>query len=249
LEYLLALCRRLPDRKTADREPRKSLLLEPFERCKPERFVHAALDDAEQHALAGLGIPGEAAAFRPAQRKFHRCARRLLGRRIRRALVEDHRDIRTESALDLHRALRVQEYVRAVDWRAESHALLRELPHPGQAEDLVAAGIRENGARPMHEAVQAAMRADYLGTRPQHQVEGIREDDLGAAVDEFLGRDALDRSVGADRHEGRSLDDAAREREPPAARTAVTGQEFELHGRPSRSASAAGSGVTNIASP
>ena len=61
-----------------------------------------------------------------------------------------------ERALDVHRILRRQAHLAAIDGRAELHALLRDLSQVLQAEDLEAAGIREDGARPADVFVQAA---------------------------------------------------------------------------------------------
>ena len=114
-EDALALLERFADGKAADREARKAMPLEPFERGEPERRVHAALDDAEQHALAGLR--SKARRLRYDQRSDSSMDSRasLFGRGVRRALVEHHRHVRAERALDLHRALGVQEHFRAVD--------------------------------------------------------------------------------------------------------------------------------------
>jgi hypothetical protein len=93
----------------------------------------------------------------------------------------------------------------------------------------------------MHEIVQVAVPADDLGAGPQHQVEGIAENDLRAALDEFLRRHRLDRAVGADRHERRRFDAAALELQPRPSRPAGAFQQREFH----RSARA----LMNIASP
>ena len=57
---------------------------------------------------------------------------------------------------------------------------------------------------------------DALGARPQHQMIGVAEDDVGAGVAHLLRVERLDRRDGADRHEGRRADDAhAASRFPP----------------------------------
>ncbi len=70
----------------------------------------------------------------------------------------------------------------AIDGRLEAHALLGDLAHGREAEHLEAARVGEDGLVPVHEAMQSAVRADDLGARPQHQVEGVAEDDLCADV-------------------------------------------------------------------
>src|SRR3546814_8792953 len=79
--------------------------------------MHAALDDAEKciRIVRMLRL----AARRPACGQFHRAARLLLGRRIRRAFVELHDDVRAERVLDFDRALGCQED--AVTIRSEEH--------------------------------------------------------------------------------------------------------------------------------
>ena len=42
----------------------------------------------------------------------------------------------------------------------------------------------------MHEPMQAAMRRDDFRARPQQQVEGVAEYDLGAKACQFLAEDA-----------------------------------------------------------
>jgi len=51
--------------------------------------------------------------------------------------------------------------------------------------------------------VQAAVPANYLTPRPQQEMEGVAEDDFGAACSDLLRCDALHRAVGANRHERR----------------------------------------------
>src|SRR5690606_19503489 len=63
----------------------------------------------------------------------------------------------------------------------------------------------------------------------QEQVEGIAEDDLRAQFLDLPRQHALDRAVGADRHERRRLDGAARERDAAAAGGAVGAEQLELH--------------------
>ena len=71
--------------------------------------------------------------------------------------------------------------------------------------------------------MQPAEGAQHVQPRPQPQVEGVAEDDLRAHLFERARRDALDRAVGADRHEDRRLDDAVVEREAAAAGIAGRG--------------------------
>ena len=69
---------------------------------------------------------------------------------------------------------------RAIDMRAERHALLRYRAELAERHDLIAAGIGEDRAVPSHEAMQAAKPRDAFGSRAQHEVIGVAEDDIRA---------------------------------------------------------------------
>ena len=75
--------------------------------------------------------------------------------------------------------------------------------------------------RPVHERVQAAKRRDALGARPQHQVIGVAEQDVGAGRAHGRGVHALDGRLRADRHEGGRAHRAVRGRNLAEARGAV----------------------------
>ena len=64
--------------------------------------------------------------------------------------------------------------------RPEGHPLLAHGAEGRQAEDLVAAGVGEDGAVPVHEAVQPPQGLDGLHPGPQIQVVGVAQDDGGA---------------------------------------------------------------------
>src|SRR5690606_21385056 len=120
----------------------------------------------------------------------------------------------------------------------EGDALLRDLPLVRQREDLEAARVGEDRPVPAREAVQAAVRLDDLQPRAQEQVEGVAEDHLRAERAQLAREHPLDGAVGADRHERRGFDRAARERHPPAARGAVGAQQPERHPAHSKPTSA-----------
>ena len=62
----------------------------------------------------------------------------------------------------------------------EGDAVLVELAELRQRHHLEAAGVGQDRPRPVGEGVQAAERRHPLGARPQHQVIGVAEDDVGA---------------------------------------------------------------------
>ncbi len=82
----------------------------------------------------------------------------------------------------------------------------------------------------MHKGVQAAERRDPLGARPQHQVVGIGENDIGAGGAHVVMVHALDRRLRADRHEGRRAHDAVRRRDRAGSRGAIGSDEAEGKG-------------------
>ncbi len=120
-----------------------------------------------------------------------------------------------------------QVVLAAVDVRAEGHAVVGQLAQVGQRHHLEAAGIGQDRPGPVHEPVQPAQPLDPLRARPQHQVIGVAEHDLGARSPHRVGRHRLDRRRGADRHEGRRLDGAVGGVQPAAPRRAVGGERLE----------------------
>ena len=114
--------------------------------------------------------------------------------------------------------------------RAERHRVLGQLAQGRQRHHLEAAGIGQDRLAPVHEAVQAAERGDALRPRPQHQVVGVAEHDLGAGFRHRLRIEPLHRGLGADRHEGRRLHAAVRRDEFAAPGGAVGGFQGEGEG-------------------
>ena len=163
--------------------------------------------------------PARSASMRARPRRAQRSVRsteaRHRGRlgRVREALVEHHRDVRSERRLDVDDRLGREEARAAIEVRLEVHAGIGDPPASLEAEDLVAAAVGEHRARPADEAVQAAAPGDQVFARAQVQVIGVAEDDPGAGVDQVLLRQCLDRALRADRHEDRRLDDAVGGRE------------------------------------
>ena len=179
----------------------------------------------------GIGelVEGAARPRGPAQRQLHRARGLVARRRIGRALVEDHHDVRIERALHRHRHFGRQQQPVAVDRRGERDAVLADLAQRAEAEHLEAARVGEDRPLPAHEPVQAAVRRDHLLPGPKPQVEGVAEDDLRALRDELVRRHRLDGAVGAHRHEDRRLDDAVRELEAAAPGAARRGEDLEMH--------------------
>ena len=193
-----------------------------------------ALHDPEERAAVSpeRETPFEAAP-RPAVRELHGRARGLLGRGIRRALVEDHRDVDSEVAeLKIHRPFRREEVRRPVDVAPEENALLGELPASREGHHLIPAGVREDRPVPRDEAVEAAEAPDHVASGAEQEVVRVRQDDLGARGLEVAPARGLDGSRRADGHERGRLDDPVIERQAPAPRAArVTAEKLEAQHR------------------
>ena len=96
-----------------------------------------------------------------------------------------------------------------------------------QRHHLETAGIGQDRIRPAHEGMQPAERRDAFRRRPQHQVIGVAEQNLGARGAHVVVVHALDRGLRADRHERWRMHDAVRGRDLAGARGAVRGEEAE----------------------
>ena len=143
-------------------------------------LIVAALHDAEQRLADGRLLEGALAALGPAQRQLHGALDLAPLGRQPHAFVELHGDVGAEQDLHLDGALRRQLDHGAVEMGAEGDALLLDFAQGRKRHHLEAAGIGQDRMRPAHETVQPAERRDPLGRRPQHQVIGVGEHDVGA---------------------------------------------------------------------
>ncbi len=139
---------------------------------------HAPLHNAEQGgSIAFMGI---LAAFGPAQGQLHGVTGFFLSGRVWGALVKYHDNIGAQVFLHLHGYFRCKNHGAAVHRRLEFHPFFTDFAHLAQGKHLKTAGIGENRTLPLHKVVQVAMLLDDLGTRAQHKVEGVAQDDLGS---------------------------------------------------------------------
>ena len=197
-------------------------------RLRAKLGMNAALNDAEQGAARlAMFLESRERSLGPAKRKLHRPIRLIPRRRIRRAFVELHLDVGSQKILHLDGALGRQFMRRAINMRAESHATFGNGPKLAQRHDLIAAGIGQDRAVPAHEAMEAAESRDPLGSRAQHEVIGVAENDICARGFDVVDEHGFDRRGGADRHEGGGVDDAARSCDFSKARVAVVRLELE----------------------
>ena len=181
----------LAHRQAADRVAGKIHGDQLLRRARAQLRVRPTLHDREQR-LSGLGYLRErrARALRPAQRQFHGAVDfTALGGKLE-TLVQLHLDVGAEQALDLDGAFGREHVRRAVEVRLEAHALLADRAQLAERHDLEAARVRQDRALPAHELMQAAKPSDALRARPQHQVIGVGQHDVGAGVAYLLGVEA-----------------------------------------------------------
>ncbi len=76
--------------------------------------------------------------------------------------------------------------------RAKRHAFLGHFAKFVQTENLEAARVGENGARPRHEAMQPAQLADLRDSGSQVEMVGIAQKDLYAEIFQDVLRNAFD---------------------------------------------------------
>ena len=145
-----------------------------------------------------------------------------------RAFIEAHGDVGAEILLNLHRFFRGQLQQAAVDVRAKHGRAIVDLEVGGQAEDLVAAAVGEDGPAPAHEAVQPAELGDDLVAGPQREMVGVAEHDLHADLFELGRRQTLDGGLRADGHERGRLDGAMAGVQAAAAGAGVGGEKIEM---------------------
>ena len=103
------------------------------------------------------------------------------------------------------------------------HALLGDFAHFTQREHLEAAGVGQDRFIPLGEVVQVAVGFNDIRAGAQPEVERIAQDDFRADLFDRLGRHALDRTVGADRHERGGFHRASGKVQAATARAAVFG--------------------------
>src|SRR5258706_8486209 len=174
---------RFADSEAADRVSRK-IEIEKLPRTfatqigKRRPLHDAELQLAEISVAPRTFVKIDARALRPFCGALERSFRFLAGRRRFDALIEDHGDVRSQRELNLRGFFRREEMLRAVKMGTEAHALIGHFSQFGKAEDLIAAGVREDGARPGHELMKPAELARQLVTGAQIEMIGVGENDF-----------------------------------------------------------------------
>ena len=199
----------------------------------PQVALGAALDDpVDGLRRRPLALVPAQAALQPAVGALHRAGDVVAGDVKRRALVEHERDVGAQRGLDRHRGLGADEPLAAVEVGAKAHPLLLDrqdrpvrlgaaarpparrrsraaaLDLVGDAavahrEDLKAARVGDDRARPAHELVEPAELGDELGAGREQQVEGVAEHHLVAERGDVTGLERLHRAPGGQRDERR----------------------------------------------
>ncbi len=149
------------------------------------------------------------------------------------ALVEHHRDVRTQRLLNLDGLFRRKGMLGPIEVRTENHTVIGDFAEIGQAKHLKAAGIGEDRPRPGHETMQPAQAPDPFVARPKIKMISVAKQDLNAKLAERLLRQSLHRALRPDRHERRRVDHAMRCCETPQPRARRIGlQNFEMEFHP-----------------
>jgi hypothetical protein len=162
---VLSLRNAFADGKTADCETIERQLSDGLCTFDAQVGVAGTLHDAEQR-LWRFATRGQT-AHRPTMREFHRLPRHAALDRRGHTLIEHHHDVGADRLLCRDAALGAQRHDRVVDVASELGALLSHIATVRQRENLKPAGIRQHGAWPIHEAVNAAELLEYLDARSQ----------------------------------------------------------------------------------
>jgi len=104
-----------------------------------------------------------------------------------------------------------------VEVRAELNAVVSDFAERAEGEDLKASGVREDGARPTDEAMQAAHAADGFVAGAEIEMVGVAKNDFDAEGFERVLGDGFDGALRADGHEDRGFDGLMRQDETAAA--------------------------------
>ena len=131
----------------------------------------------------------------------------LVADRVGWAFVEHHHNVAAQGQLGVHGRFRREGVRVAVQVGLKDHPVLGDFAQAAQTEDLVAAGIGKDGARPRHETMQAAQARIRSGARAQIKMIGIGQQDPRIQfVGQFARRQAFYGGLRPHRHEDGSFD-------------------------------------------
>ena len=123
---------------------------------------------------------------------------------------------------------------RVVDIAGEFGIVLAQRAAAGQREYLVAAGIGQHRSRPIHEAVDAAEFLEDLEARPQQQMVGVRQQHLGAALEQIFAALRAHGRMRSHRHESGRQHLVVPCGEARGAGARIRGRGFEREMQPPR---------------
>src|SRR6266850_913209 len=98
--------------------------------------------------------------------------------RVSQAVIQDHQDVRAESHLNVDRRFGTQKMCAAVQMRLKSNSVIADVTQRAEAEDLIAAAVRQYRPVPSHEFMQAAQACDGFVSGPQEEVIRIAKKNL-----------------------------------------------------------------------
>ena len=93
-------------------------------------------------------------------------------------MIQRHHDVAADGPLRLDAELRAEQDRLPVEIALKDRALLAHRARMRQRENLEAARVRQHGALPAHEIVDAAGAPEDFRTRPQQQMISVREQNL-----------------------------------------------------------------------
>ena len=163
------------------------------------------MDDAKER-LIGPRVC-RLAPFRPAVGARQRLL--VVGIIERRgAFVQDHCYVWPQRLFNLHDPFRREIVLATVNMAAKGDAVIVQLALMGQAENLKAARIGQDGAVPAHKAVETAKLLHQFMAGAQIEMIGIGQDQLRTSLGEIARFEGLDIGQRADRGKGRHLNRA-----------------------------------------
>ena len=74
---------------------------------------------------------------------------------------------------------RTEKYLAAFNWGTKLNAFFSNFSKLAKTEYLKATGIGQNGFVPTHKVMESAVRLYGFGARPEHQMKGIAQQNLG----------------------------------------------------------------------
>src|SRR5258706_1324434 len=143
-----------------------------------QRGVVATLNNSEN--LLAIGSRLFTAFLRPANRPIDGRVNLLWRARVRRTIVEDHGNVRSEQALNLHGFPGSEEEQRSIEVGTELNSMCLDFPDAGQTEDLESAAVGQNRTGPTDKSMEAAGSADDVQTWPDMKVISVAQNNLRA---------------------------------------------------------------------